>query len=173
MNNKYWYGAFFVFLIDLITKIYALNLIEEDEFIISKLFSIQRIWNESYIMANISFDIPVILFRASYVFFALILAASIYWVTQQKELNEKNYKIDFAKTGLFIIMGGIWGNCFDRIFRSEGVVDFIRINFLQTIPIFNIADVFIYVGILCIIIAWCLIITEKIAEIFLNKQFNF
>lgn len=169
-NKKYWMGAFFAFLVDLSTKIWALNLNLEEEFYINKIFSIQRVWNESNILASVSFDIPLLLFRVLWVLFAIILAISIYWVSVQPSINEENTRTDFAKTGLFLIMSGIWGNCFDRIFRSDGVIDFIRINFMtDTIPIMNFADVFIYFGIFSIIISWFLIIKYELVTLF-NKK---
>lgn len=46
------------------------------------------------------------------------------------------------------IVGGGMGNIYDRIFRPEGVVDFIKLNFLDSFginyfPVINIADSFI------------------------------
>lgn len=170
-NKQYWMGAFFAFSIDLISKIWALNLDLEEEFLINKYFSIQRIWNESNILANVSFDIPNLLFRIFWVSFAICLAILIYWVTIQPAINEKNKTTDFAKTGLFLIMSGIWGNCFDRIFRSEGVIDFIRLSFMKdSIPIMNMADVFIYMGIFSVAIAWLLILKELLENSLTNKK---
>lgn len=170
-NKKYWWGAFFAFLVDLSTKIISLNLELEEEFYINKIFSIQRVWNENNILASVSFDIPVLLFRFLWVLFAIFLAISIYWVSIQPSINEENNRTDFAKTGLFLIMSGIWGNCFDRIFRSDGVIDFIRINFMtDTILIMNFADVFIYFGIFSIIISWLLIIKNELSIRLLNKK---
>lgn len=169
-NKKYWWGAFFAFLVDLSTKLWALKLELEEEFYINKIFSIQRVWNENNILASVSFDIPLLLFRTLWVFFAIVLAISIYWVSLQPSINEDNSRTDFAKTGLFLIMSGIWGNCFDRIFRNDGVIDFIRINFMtDSIPIMNFADVFIYCGIFSIIISWFLIIIHE-CIIFFNKK---
>lgn len=170
-NKKYWLGAGIAFLVDLVTKISSLHLELEEEFYINKIFSIQRVWNENNILASVSFDIPILLFRFFWVLFAITLAISIYWVSKQPSINEDNIKTDFAKTGLFLIMSGIWGNCFDRIFRSDGVIDFIRINFMtESIPIMNFADVFIYFGIFSIIISWILIITNELKTLILNKK---
>lgn len=161
-NKQYWIGAYVSFGLDLITKIWALIYLEvEEEFLINKYFSIQRIWNESNILASVNFDIPINVFRMIWILFAMCIAFCIYWVSVQPSMNEKNMKTNFAKTGLFLIMGGMFGNCFDRVFRKEGVVDFIRLNFLENlIPIMNIADVFIYVGLICIIISWLIIFKE-------------
>lgn len=171
-NKQYWVGAFLAFLVDFLSKVWALNYLDlEEEFLINPYFSIQRIWNESNILASVSFDIPNVLFRIFWVSFAILLAISIYWVSLQPSINEKNIKTDFAKTGLFLIMSGIWGNCFDRIFRQDGVIDFIRLNFMKdSIPIMNLADVFIYMGIFSIIIGWGLIIYELLFIKISNKK---
>lgn len=165
-------GAFFAFSIDLISKVWALHSLElHEEFLINRYFSIQRIWNESNILASVSFDIPNYLFRIFWVSFAIFLGFLIYWVSKQPAMNEKNSTTDFAKTGIFLIMSGIWGNCFDRILRSEGVIDFIRLSFLKdSIPIMNMADVFIYMGLFCIIISWSLLIVELFKGNLLNKK---
>ena len=171
-NKKYWLGALFAFGVDFFTKIWALNFLTlDEEFLLNHYFSIQRVWNESNILASVNFDIPTPVFRFFWIFASLLLAIAIYWVSLQPAINEDSVKTDFAKTGLFLIMSGIWGNAFDRIFRSEGVVDFIRLNFLEDIiPIMNFADVFIYVGIFCIVVGWSIILTEEFLAKFLNKK---
>lgn len=170
-NKKYWFCALAAFLIDLSTKILALYFLNcEEEFPINYYFSLQRVWNESTILATVSFNVSIIFFRIIWVMFALLLALSIYWVSVQPEINEDNHKTKLAKSGLFLIMSGIWGNCFDRIFRHDGVIDFIRLNWFDNmIPIMNFADLFIYIGIFCILISWCLIIKETLFIKYIKK----
>lgn len=58
-------------------------------------------------------------------------------------------KIDFEKKiciPLFMIVGGAISNCIDRIFRGF-IVDFFYVRFFK-FPVFNVADIFITVGIL-------------------------
>ena len=162
-NGRYWLGSFIAFLVDFFTKVLSLHYLDlEDEFYINKFFSIQRIWNKSNILASVSFPIQIWIFRLIWVSFAILLGCSIYWVSKQPVLNDGTYKTNFAKTGLFLIMGGIFGNCYDRAFRADGVIDFIRLSFMETIPIMNFADVFIYMGIISIIISWSLILLDLI-----------
>lgn len=66
--------------------------------------------------------------------------------------------IDFAKKGflyafsLSLIFGGALGNLIDRvIYYDEGVVDFIRLLFMD-FPIFNLADTFLTIGTILLII---------------------
>ena len=68
----------------------------------------------------------------------------------------------FKKNSLLLVFGGSIGNLFDRIYYSA-VPDFIdfHINDFHWF-IFNIADIFITLGIICLIIA----------EIFINDKEN-
>jgi signal peptidase II len=52
--------------------------------------------------------------------------------------------------GLTLILPGALGNLFDRIVHSQlGVVDFIKIGLSETTfwPIFNMADVYVTIGV--------------------------
>lgn len=167
-NKKYlWLSVFCLFLIDQSTKMLALNLIPFDtEIILNKMFSIHTIYNESSIMLSHSiYEIPFInnnlQFKLLYFCFSLVLILGIVWVTNQKSFNTDSWDTEFAKSGLFIIMGGILGNVFDRIFRYEGVVDFIRLNFIESIPILNFADITIFLGEFYLIISWLIIFKNK------------
>ena len=66
----------------------------------------------------------------------------------------------FEKFGFILILGGALGNLFDRIFY-KAVPDFIdlHINNFHWF-IFNIADIFITIGVLCLILV----------EIFFKKK---
>lgn len=52
---------------------------------------------------------------------------------------------------LLLVLGGGIGNLIDRIFRGY-VIDYIDVNNLLKFPVFNIADIFVVVGIAIIII---------------------
>lgn len=61
-----------------------------------------------------------------------------------KDFNLKKHKIySFA---LVLVSSGAIGNLIDRVFRKEGVVDFLEFGFME-FPIFNIADSFLTVGV--------------------------
>jgi len=53
--------------------------------------------------------------------------------------------------GLSMCLGGALGNLIDRI-KNKGVTDFIYVN-KKKMPIFNLADIFIFVGVITVIIA--------------------
>lgn len=61
---------------------------------------------------------------------------------------------------LLLVLGGGIGNLIDRIFRGY-VIDYIDVNNLLKFPVFNIADIFVVVGIAIIIIYLFLEETKK------------
>ncbi|BDR58606.1 signal peptidase II [Xylocopilactobacillus apicola] len=62
----------------------------------------------------------------------------------------KKYQDSWFNTGLALILGGTIGNFIDRIFERQ-VVDMIMLKFID-FPIFNLADVAINVGVVCLVI---------------------
>ena len=59
----------------------------------------------------------------------------------------------FKKYSLLMIIGGALGNVFDRLYY-KAVPDFIDINYnVYHWFIFNVADIFITLGIICLILA--------------------
>ncbi|MFN3478058.1 MAG: signal peptidase II [bacterium] len=92
-------------------------------------FGMKIFKNHEYIIIN-----PLIL-----VIFALFI---FYKISKIKDLNFKNY---YLLSFTFIFAGGI-GNLLDRILHGK-VVDFISIYIF---PVFNLADIFITIGILII-----------------------
>ena len=53
--------------------------------------------------------------------------------------------------GLSMCLGGALGNLIDRV-RNKGVTDFIYVN-KKKMPIFNLADIFIFIGAITVIIS--------------------
>ena len=136
----------FVFLFDRITKVLILNIAEETgevDIYINSFISLYLVWNTGIGFGLFSFDQENIYNSITFiiVFINLIIIYLIY--------KEKGLKIYF----LILILGGSLGNLFDRIsYRS--VPDFIDINYNgYHWFIFNIADIFITIGILCLIFA--------------------
>ena len=68
----------------------------------------------------------------------------------------------FKQISLIFVLGGALGNLFDRIYYSA-VPDFIDLHFINFHWfVFNVADIFITLGIICLIFD----------EIFVNKKKN-
>lgn len=170
-----WLGSFLIFLIDQCSKVWAHLLLDLDKEVLKNDFvSLHKVYNEQYIMGTLDVYSSGIglkepwQFQLLYSFFAISLILVIIWVTNQKAIKENNWATEFAKTGLFLITGGILGNWFDRIFREYGVIDFIRVNaFENSILILNVADIIIYLGEGCILFAWIIILFNE-----MNKKFS-
>lgn len=80
-----------------------------------------------------------------------IVAAAVFCWKSDKLTNIQRYAIAF-------IVGGGAGNLIDRIFRPEGVVDFISFSLfglfgLERFPTFNIADSAVTIGALLLLIS--------------------
>ena len=105
--------------------------------------------------------------------YAFIAIAAVSFIAERQRqamsLKEKVYLIivyliikskDIRSYFFLIILGGSLGNLFDRIYYSA-VLDFIDISYKgYHWFIFNVADIFITVGILCLILV----------ELFFNKH---
>lgn len=128
--------AFLIFL-DQITKYLAATNLKTSFSIIGEFFKLQYSEN-----TGIAFSIPIpplILIVAS----TLLIIAIVYLVRKELSLRSRLTQICTA----LVLAGGV-GNLTDRIFRGF-VIDFISI---WKWPIFNLADTYIVVGILLIII---------------------
>lgn len=76
----------------------------------------------------------------------IFIAFFIYYIIKEEKFN-KLLIISYS-----LIIGGVFGNLFDRIFRGH-VIDFLSFNiFGYYFPIFNMADTFIIFGFCALII---------------------
>ena len=85
----------------------------------------------------------------------LLIAAYLYKVS-----NKKNTLLSLSLT---LILGGALGNLFDRLY-SNAVVDFIWVGFTHDIRwdyIFNLADTFITIGMIMLIVSDLIIRKKK------------
>ena len=136
----------FIFILDRISKLYILNLVEINNEVDIYIFSFLRlylIWNKGVAFGLFSFE------QSSVYNFITILIIIINLVILIMIIKLDGIKAYF----LMFILGGSLGNLFDRIYYSA-VPDFIdfHINDFHWF-IFNVADVFICVGVICLIIA--------------------
>ena len=134
-----------IFLIDRISKIYVINLDKKfsgSEIFTSKYLNISLIWNEGIAFGLFSFGEDNLY---NFLTFVIILIISIIFFMTIRSSGIKKF-------ALMMILGGAIGNVFDRIFY-KAVPDFIDFhveNFHWFI--FNIADVFISLGVLILIL---------------------
>ena len=139
--------VFLIFLIDRISKFYIIKLatLEKNfEVYVTSYLNLYLVWNKGIAFGLLSFDSSFIYNIVSFIILLIIIALILMIV---KELHI------FKKNCLLIILGGAIGNLFDRIYYTA-VPDFIDFH-IENIHwfIFNIADIFISVGVLCLIYA--------------------
>tara|TARA_B100000029_G_C17439929_1_gene911071 strand:- start:293 stop:775 length:483 start_codon:yes stop_codon:yes gene_type:complete len=136
----------FVFILDRISKEIVLNIAEETEKVdlyVNSFLNIYLVWNKGIGFGLLSFDDKYI-YESISVFIFIINIIIIYLI-----FVEKGIKTYF----LIAILGGSFGNLFDRVYYNA-VPDFIDLNYKGSHWfIFNVADIFITIGILCLIFA--------------------
>ena len=135
---------FVIFITDRISKLYVINSAEafgEYDVSVTSFLNLTLIWNEGIAFGLFSFDDK--LYYNLLTIFIILVTTVIIWLMSKSR--------GFEKYSFMMIIGGSFGNIFDRIFYSA-VPDFIDIhinNFHWFI--FNVADIFITLGILCLI----------------------
>ena len=152
---------FLIFLFDRISKIYVISLNEKlfgTEIYSSKYLNISLIWNEGIAFGLLSFDqnnlynlLTILIILIIFFIFVMILKSSC-----------------LKKLALVMILGGALGNVFDRILYKS-VPDFIDFHVGEFHWfIFNIADVFITIGVFSMILFEFIGNNQKIEE---NEKF--
>ena len=137
--------VFLIFLLDRLSKIYVIYLDKKflgSELLSSKFLNIRLIWNEGIAFGLLSFNETI--FYNALTFLILIIILIIFFM-----LSKSN---GIKKFSLMMILGGAIGNVYDRIFYGA-VPDFIDFhigNFHWFI--FNVADIFITLGVIFMII---------------------
>ena len=134
-----------IFLLDRISKIYVINLDKKflgSEIFTSKFLNIFLIWNEGIAFGLLSFN-ESIFYNILTIIILFIVFAILFMAIKS---------IGIKKYALLIILGGAIGNLFDRIFY-KAVPDFIDLHYGNFHWfIFNIADIFITVGVFFLIL---------------------
>ena len=146
----YFVIVFFIFLSDRISKLYILSILENFGNVninINSYINLVLVWNSGIAFGLLSIDQSQIynLITSLIVFINLLI---IYFIIKLKDIRAYFF---------LIVLGGSLGNLFDRIYYSA-VLDFIDISFKNFHWfIFNVADIFISIGIICLIFAELLI----------------
>ena len=154
---KFLLNSIFVlilFCIDRFSKVYVIELVEKtnvSEIYLTSFLNSYLVWNSGIAFGLFSFsnEFTYNLFTALIVLINLII---IYLIVVTK---------DFRKYFFLLILGGSFGNLFDRLYYRS-VPDFIDFhigNFHWFI--FNIADIFITLGVICLILAELLYKKDK------------
>ena len=136
MNYFILVTSIFVVLTDQLTKILASIYLKQDIVLINNLFSLSLVNNDGAAWNIFSGK------QAFLIVITFIILVLVYNMMYQFPKN----KINNLAFGL--LLGGIFGNLIDRIFKGY-VIDFISVS---TFPVFNIADCGITIGIIILII---------------------
>tara|TARA_B110000971_G_scaffold193682_1_gene206761 strand:- start:988 stop:1473 length:486 start_codon:yes stop_codon:yes gene_type:complete len=135
-----------IFFIDRLTKNYILNLAEIENSVniyVTSYLNLYLIWNKGIAFGLLSLGEGVIYNSITLIIGAIIL--TIFFMMW------KNDNIQYYF--LALIAGGALGNFYDRVVYAA-VPDFIDIHFYGFHWfVFNVADIFITIGIFCLIIA--------------------
>ena len=147
--RKFFLNFIFVlilFCIDRFSKIYIIELSEKTnvtEIYLTSFLNSYLVWN-----TGIAFGLFSLSSELTYNLFTALIAAINLIIIYLAVVTK-----DFRRYFFLLILGGSFGNLFDRLFYRS-VPDFIDFhigNFHWFI--FNIADIFITVGVICLILA--------------------
>ena len=144
-NIFYFFFILFIFILDRISKLWIISIFNSEnnlEIKISSFINLNLIWNKGIAFGLFSYGEK---FEYNLLTGLIIIIISIvFWMIIKTKGLEKY--------GFLMILGGALGNIFDRLYYSA-VPDFIDIyykNFHWFV--FNVADIFITVGVLMLII---------------------
>ena len=142
-----------IFLIDRLTKIYILKIAEVKNAVdiyVNTYLNFYLIWNKGIAFGLFSFDESFIYNLITSIILTITIVILVMIIKST----------GFKKYSLLLVFGGSSGNLFDRIYYSA-VPDFIdiHINDFHWF-VFNGADIFITIGIICLIFD----------EIFINNK---
>ena len=146
---------FLIFFLDRLTKIYVLKIAELENSVdiyLTSYLNLYLIWNKGIAFGLLSID-QTFIYNVITTIIAVITLVVLVMIIRTNGL--KRYS-------LLSVFGGSIGNLFDRIYYSAvpDFIDFHLNNFHWFI--FNVADIFISLGVLCLIFV----------EIFFNKKAN-
>ena len=149
----YLFLVIVIFLLDRISKIYILNLAQINNLVdiyLTPFLNIYLIWNTGVAFGLLPID-KTLLYNAVTLLIAFINILILIMIV--------NYN-DFRSFFLIMILGGSLGNLFDRVY-FKAVPDFIDIHHGDFHWfVFNVADIFITIGVLCLVLS----------ELFINKN---
>ena len=144
-----------IFLIDRVSKFYVLKLAEVESSVdiyVTSYLNLFLIWNKGIAFGLLSMNESIV-YNLITIIIGLIIAVILFMMWKNNNIQ---------RYFLALVAGGAIGNLYDRIVYTA-VPDFIDLHF-QGFHwfVFNIADIFITIGILCLILV----------EVFYNNKFN-
>ena len=157
-NKKKFFLSFLIVIIifssDRISKLYILNLAEAENYLdiyLNSFLNFHLIWN-----TGIGFGLLPSETNFYYNLITLLIVL-INIIILIMVIKSQDYKILF----LLMILGGSFGNLFDRVYY-KAVPDFIDLHYGNFHWfVFNVADIFITIGIMCLIIVEFILNNKK------------
>ena len=142
-----------IFLLDRVSKEYIIYLNDKNyssEIFLSSFLNLVLVWNEGIAFGLLSFENKMF-YNVITILISIIIIILLYLVSKTERLKKYSY---------ILVSGGALGNLFDRIVYKS-VPDFIDLHYNGFHWfVFNIADIFITLGIICLIYD----------EVFLEKE---
>jgi len=142
-----------LFLVDRFSKFFILKLVEQDgklDYYINSYLNLYLIWNKGIAFGLLSFNESII-YNIITALILIVIFIILIMIIKSKGI---------IKYSLVFVLAGALGNVFDRVYYSA-VPDFIDFHIKEFHWfIFNIADIFITVGVFCLIYT----------ELFINKE---
>ena len=135
--------TFLVFLFDILSKIVVINYLqlEESVKVINNFLYLTYVRNTGAAWSILSNNSYVVLG------ISLLIIVGIIWYIWKNKIDNR-----FEEVAYSLVLGGAIGNFINRLFYGY-VIDFIDIKiFGYDYPIFNLADVFIVIGVILLII---------------------
>ena len=134
-----------IFLIDRISKLYILKLAEAENLVdiyVTSYLNLFLIWNKGIAFGLLSMNESII-YNVITVIIGLIIIIILFMMWKNDNIQQYF---------LALVAGGALGNIYDRIVYTA-VPDFIDLHFYEFHWfIFNVADIFITVGVFCLIL---------------------
>lgn len=141
MKKKVYVLSLIFFLVDLISKLVILKIENVLPItVINNFFYLNKVTNEGAAFSSFT----------GYQIILILIAIGVLIYIYKSVL--KDIKTNLGTISISLLIGGILGNLFDRIVYNK-VIDFLSFNiFGYMFPIFNIADTFICIGVLLLLI---------------------
>jgi signal peptidase II len=134
-----------IFLIDRLTKLYILKLAETENSVdiyLTSYLNLYLIWNKGVAFGLLSINESMI-YNTITIIIGIIIVVILFMLWRNENIQ---------RYFLVLIVGGALGNLYDRIIYTA-VPDFIDLHFNGFHWfIFNVADIFITVGVFCLIL---------------------
>jgi len=144
-----------IFLVDRLSKIYILKIAELGNTVdiyVTQYLNFYLIWNKGIAFGLLSFNESLIYNVITFIIAVITILILIIIIKEES----------FKKYYLLLVFGGSLGNLFDRIYYAA-VPDFIDVHINDHHWfIFNAADIFITIGVICLIFDEIFIDSKKI-----------